>query len=388
MAQESGLNQHPTGLAGSGPHGDRMATLRDELGVQQRRPRGFSDAALRRAVRALQNIVDEPHIDEAALAEFFAVRPVRDQCFAAGIRLRDDIAKHIETSAGDLAPGLLGSANDFCRWRRRFHFKKRRAAGDRSPLLLAEGDSWFHFPLFLRDVVLQLSADHLVWPLGAAGGTLQHMVFGRPGEKEPAYLQALGEWGAQARALLFSGGGNDLIGEASDGASSIAEYVRPFEPRRTAAWHIDTAEFTRRIVLYEASFRHMIAEVAARLPNLPIIVHAYDYVIPCPFDRRDQRRPHWMARDRFFGAVFPRLGIADVGLQAAILREVVDAMNAVQRKLAGGNVAGGSFAQVFHVDLRGALDFGDWADELHPTNAGYAKVSERFRCTLREAGVG
>jgi hypothetical protein len=40
------------------------------------------------------------------------------------------------------------------------------------------------------------------------------------------------------------------------------------------------------------------------------------------------------------------------------------------------------------VDLRGALDFGDRADELHPTNAGYAKVAERFRRTLREAGVG
>jgi len=386
MAQENGLYEHRESFAASGSRLGRIATLRDDIGVRQRRPRGFSDPALQRAVKALQNIVAEPHIDEAALAEFFAVRPVGDQSFAAGIRLRDDIATHIESNEDEVAFGLLGSANDFCRWRRRLHFKKRHAAGDRSPMLLAEGDSWFHFPLFLRDVVLQLSADHLVWPLGAAGETLQNMVFGRPGETEPAYLRALGEWGAQARAFLFSGGGNDLIGEEPNGAPAIAQFVRAYEPRRSAVWHIDTAEFARRIVLYEASFRHMITEIATRLPNLPIVIHAYDYVLPCPFDGRDRRRPHWMARDRFFGAVFPRLGIV-VGLQAAILRKVVDAMNAVQRKLAGGNVAGGSFAQVFHVDLRGALGFADWADELHPTNAGYAKVSERFRRTLREARI-
>jgi hypothetical protein len=62
-------------------------------------------------------------------------------------------------------------------------------------------------------------------------------------------------------------------------------------------------------------------------------------------------------------------------------------MNAVLRRLAGGNVPGGSFAQVFHVDLRGALAIEDWADELHPTNAGYAKLSDRFRVVLRQAAV-
>jgi hypothetical protein len=365
-----------------------MATLRDDLGLGQRRPRGMSDPALRKAVEMLQSIIDQPHIPEEALAEFFTVAPVQGQSFASGIRLRDDIASGIKSSDAGFAPNLMGSANDFCRWRRRHIFKKRRDAGDRSPLLLAEGDSWFHFPVFLRDVVLQLSADHLIWPLGAAGETLDHMVYGRGKGQAPAYLRALAEWGSSVRAFLFSGGGNDLIGEEPDGVSALTKFVRPHEPGRPAAWHLDTPEFARRIVLYEASYRHMIAEVAARQPNLPIVVHAYDYVYPCPFDRRDRRRPHWIARDKYFGAVFPQLGIADVNLQVAILRQVIDAMNAIQRKLAGGNVVGGGFAQVFHVDLRGTLGFDDWADELHPTNAGYAKISEKFRRTLRFAEVG
>ena len=62
-------------------------------------------------------------------------------------------------------------------------------------------------------------------------------------------------------------------------------------------------------------------------------------------------------------------------------------MSGVQRNLADGNFAGDTFVQVFHADPRGGLDFGDQADELHPTNAGYAKVSERFRRTPREARI-
>ena len=359
LADERESQQQPSDRLELAQRARRIATLREELGVVQRRPRGLSDPALRNAIETLQGIVDHPHIPEDALAEFFLVAPVRGQSFASGIKLRDDIASSIKSVDPGFAQRLVGNANDFTRWRRRHIFNKRREAGDRSPMLLAEGDSWFHFPIFLRDIVLQLSADHLIWPLGAAGETLDHMVYGRDRKHAPAYTRALDEWGSSVRALLFSGGGNDLIGEKPHGGSALTEFVRPHEPGRSAAWHLDTPEFARRLVFYEAAYRHMIAEAVARAPNLPILIHAYDYVYPCPLHRNDRRRPHWIARDRFFGGVFPLLGLTDVKLQVDILRHVIDAMNAIQRKLAGGNVAGGSFAQVFHVDLRGTLDFDD-----------------------------
>ena len=365
----------------------RLAVLHEAYGIRQRRPRGVSDPLVRKAIEALQAIAEQPHVSEELLAEFFTVAPTPRQSFAAGIRLRDKVATGLETAGAEVQPSILRNANDFSRWRRRLHFKKRRESGDRSPILLAEGDSWFHFPIFLRDVVVQLSPDHLVWPLGAAGGTLDQMVNGEGPGRTPGYLAALCEWGDLARAFLFSGGGNDLIGEGPDGASAILSFARRFEPGRSAAWHVDTPEFHRKLALYEATYRHLIAEVGARRPNLPIVIHAYDYVLPCPFHRDDRRRPRWMARDRFFGSVLPQLGIVDPQLQSAALRHVVDKMNIVQRKLAGGNVAGGAFAHVFHVDLRGALGPNDWADELHPTNAGYAKVAQRFRKVLRTAGV-
>jgi hypothetical protein len=49
-AKRSGLYRHPTGAPEQTTHAERVATLRDDIGVRQRRPRGFSDAALHRAV--------------------------------------------------------------------------------------------------------------------------------------------------------------------------------------------------------------------------------------------------------------------------------------------------------------------------------------------------
>src|SRR5258708_40018296 len=75
-------------------------------------------------------------------------------------------------------------------------------------------------------------------------------------------------------------------------------------------------------------------------PTMPIIIHGHDYALPYPFGRRDRRKPRWVARDGYFGAVFPHLDIRDNALQTAILHEVINAMNAIQRRLAGGEGGG------------------------------------------------
>jgi hypothetical protein len=369
------------------PGGSRIAILRADFGIGQRRPRGLSDPAVRRAIEALATLALEPKVPEEALAPYFNVTQAVGQSIGEAINLREDIKAEIRVAEPGFAENLLGNANDFARWRRRRLFRARHESGDISPILIAEGDSWFHFPIFLRDVVIQLSQDHLVWPLGAAGDTLHNLVWGPHPKSEPRYVQGLAEWGGKARAFLFSGGGNDLIGVEPDGVNALTKFVKPHEPGRSPVWHIDTPEYARRLVAFEAGYRHILADVGARYPNLPIVIHGYDYVLPYPFGRRDRRKPRWVGRDAYFGGVFKHLGIAEHAVQAAIMREVIDTMNAIQRRLAGGNVAGGAFPNTFHVDLRHTLGPHDWADEIHPSNVGYARIADRFRATLRSAGA-
>ena len=361
--------------------------LRGDLGILQRRPRGLSDPNVRRALEALATLTLEPHVPEEALAPFFNVTQAVGPSVGVAINLREELKAEIRLAEPGFAENLMGNANDFTRWRRRRLFRVRHDSGDPSPILIAEGDSWFHFPIFLRDVVIQLSQDHLVWPLGAAGDTLHHLVWGADPKTEPRYVQGLAEWGGRARAFLFSGGGNDLIGVEPDGINALTKILKTYEPGRSAAWHLDTPEYARRLVAFEAGYRHILADVGARYPNLPIIIHGYDYVLPYPFGRRDRRRPRWVGRDAYFGSVFKQRGITEHAVQAAILHGVVNAMNTIQRRLAGGNAPGGVFPHVFHVDLRHTLGPHDWADEIHPSNAGYARVADRFRTTLRWVGA-
>src|SRR5258708_40185412 len=96
-------------------------------------------------------------------------------------------------------------------------------------------------------------------------------------------------------------------------------------------------------------------------PTMPIIIHGHDYALPYPFGRRDRRKPRWVARDGYFGAVFPHLDIRDNALQTAILHEVINAMNAIQRRLAGGDVVEGGCPHVLHPHLPPTLGAPDRA---------------------------
>ena len=65
---------------------------------------------------------------------------------------------------------------------------------------------------------------------------------------------------------------------------------------------------------------------------------------------------------------------------------MVDRLNERLKTLCGGNNPGGAFPNAFHVDLRNTVSsIGLWADELHPTDKGFALVSAKFETVLKTA---
>lgn len=364
----------------------RLQILNRDMGIRQRRPRGLSSDELRRALASLDELIVDLSLPEETLADFISIEPLPGPRFFAHFALHAEIDAALAATHHDKRH-VLRNIKEFCRQRRHAQFRRRYHAGENRPLLIADGDSWFHFPVFLRDVTLQLSHDHLVLPLASAGDTLKHMVYGAEATRGQRYVGGLRDYGHDAKAFLFSGGGNDLIGIDPTGTPAILSYLRPYERGRSPGWYIDTPEFRRRLAFIEAALRHVLAEVAVRRPHLPVLIHGYDYAQPCPWGTEDQRHPRWTARDHFLGSAARRLGIADPALQRAIARCVIDAINDVQRRLSGGNVEGGAFAHVYHVDVREAVPRDEWADEIHPTNEGYARVADRFRAVLADIGV-
>ena len=329
------------------------------------------------SMRKLQEMMRDPHVDDAVLAPYFTVNPAASRPFSPAVIPNPAL---VDVAApADMQEGLMmmSWANDLSRLRRQEKFKLRIALGDRRPVLVSEGDSWFQFPVLLEDVIDNLHEDYNVWSVDAAGDTLQNMVL-----DNAEYMQALRRNAGSVRAFLFSGGGNDVIGEDAQGNPVIAQVVKRFEQGRPAVWYLDNPALEQRFRFIEDCYRTVLANVAREFPGLPVLCHGYDYPIPGG-GPDDNRHPAWAANDQWIGkAMRERLGINEPALQREIVRLLIDRLNQGLQRVCGGNNQGGAFRDAWHVDVRRVVN-GRWADELHPTNDGFAAVGSRFKSLLQ-----
>lgn len=283
--------------------------------------------------------------------------------------------------------GFLDWANRWSRRRRHQRFERRFKAGEAAPVLVSEGDSWFQFPLILDDTIDQLEPRYLIWSLDAAGDTLANMT--GPGREyvEPLLDRTIGP---RVRGLLFSAGGNDIIGSepGPDGESPVLEkLLRRRQPGLSPASHIREDELEKRLGAIEAGYRQVLETVAAIRPSAFVVGHVYAYAIPA--FAGDPRNPAWTKHGGWLREPLAAKGFVDPAEQRAIVRALIDRLHDRLARLMGGNCPGGAYRHGWLVDCRDVLQgVEDWADEIHPTDApgrGFARVAERFDAVIRAA---
>ena len=343
-----------------------------------------SKDSLKISMAELQRLMRDPDVPESQLRPFFTAYPEASRPFAPAIvpnPERVEVAPPADELEGAT---MMDWANSLSRQRRQSKFKQRRQRGDKSPVLVSEGDSWFQFPILLDDVIDQLFRDFNVWSVDAAGDTLQNMVL-----DQPEYMDALGAQAGNVRAFLFSGAGNDFLGEDSSGRSVLTQILKSFKAGKPAEWYIETDAFARKLSFIEDCYRKVLSTVEAKYPALPVICHGYDYAIPGG-SPGDPRHPIYAAQDKWLGRPMREdLGITDHALQRSIVKLLIDKLNGSLAALCGGNRPGGSFRNAWHVDARGTLStLASWADELHPTDRGFAQVADKYRSVLARAIPG
>lgn len=363
------------------PHAGLVTDERtaDERGAATRlgaRARGRARGRV--SMRELTDMMRDPSIDEAELRPYFTGAPELAKPFAPGIIPNPelvDVAPPRDIVEGAMA---MSWANGLSRMRRQAAFQARIAAGDRKPVLVSEGDSWFQFPVLLSDVIDHLAGDFNVWSVDAAGDTLQNMVL-----DSAEYMQALRRNAGKVQAFLFSGGGNDIVGEDGRGKSVVAQLVKRFQAGQPVGWYLDTPAVEQKLRFVEDCYRRVLDNVAREFPALPVICHGYDYALPGG-GPGETRHPGWAAVDKWLGRPMrEELGIEDLGLQRAIVHELIDRLNLVLQRLCGASHPGGLFRNAWHVDVRGTVG-ARWADELHPTDNGFASVTGLFGDALRK----
>jgi len=259
-------------------------------------------------------------------------------------------------------------------------FKKKKGA-----VLVGEGDSWFDYPPGF-DILDQLEDfGYRVHSVASAGATVEQMVYGPDNDqkvadlfkRDPSQLAETLRFIREEKpaAVLFSGGGNDIAGEE----------LLPLLNHKNAGGdplRMDMVNALFNVTLKQGyrTFLSMVrAEAKQQQRTIPVVGHGYDYAFP------DGRGVINILGFSFLGPwLAPSLN--KKGYNEAegtpIVRRLIDAQNRMIQSLKA------EFPFFHPLDLRGTLTKkSEWANELHPTNAGFKKVAHQFWTRLDSLGV-
>lgn len=264
--------------------------------------------------------------------------------FAPQVRINPELVDD-EGAKADVTMRFFNAMSKRRRQKRYFQKIERGWDGLR---IVSQGDSWFQYPFLMSDVIDQLFDDYAIYSLGADGDLVQDML------DQDEILQAVRQ--QNPHVFLISGGGDDLFGNGM-----LKTALHPFKAGKPAKDY-PNATFGNRlrdvICIYRSIFERLLSE----FPSLKILCHGYDYFRP--------------SNGPWLGKPMAALGIEDKTLQAQIVAEMIDRFNTALVDLAGEFP--GSVVRVSCLDcVRG-----NWHDELHPNNAGYAYVADNFRAVI------
>lgn len=231
-----------------------------------------------------------------------------------------------------------------------------------SPQILAEGDSWFSYWIpgtgnLLNKIDALWGSGRTIYSTAYPGDEARGMLNGRSREALIANLKGY----STLRMVLFSGGGNDIAADNlvsilrtdCSGATQVADCFRTGQP---------DARMTEIMNAYET----LIELRDIHRPEAVIVTHTYSHAIP---DGRGVLCAGPWLLPQMKDAKVP------VALRQPLINVLID-------KFADGLLA--LKDKKFRVvDTRNELGPSDWANELHPTSAGFAKIAQAMDTELK-----
>jgi hypothetical protein len=259
------------------------------------------------------------------------------------------------------------------------------AAGSRTGLVLAWGDSWLAYELGgllplgtdLRDYLVRFGyrvprafCDFSTW------GTIKKMA-AAPEEFCAALDHAITPRGRPS-ALLLSGGGNDSTRSALAGLLNPKGTGPVLDAARTAA-HIE--QLRRHFVGVLGAIKTVYEDADV---EIPVLIPGYDHPVP------NGKGVFPLQREWLFD-VFQEAGYAvgplgvDRDAASTAMAQLIDLLNEMMSQLRGEE-----FPFVRHVDLRGtaaqwAAQSGadGWQDDLHPVDEVFEMMAAKIDSAVR-----
>lgn len=293
----------------------------------------------------------------------------------------------------------------------------------KNKVILAEGDSWFNYPVILSDVLdwIGMEKNMTVYSLAEGGDWLLNMLSARK------YVEQLSV--IHPDVFLISAGGNDLVGR-----SRLAAMVQP-EPTSQEQEHsewakllISTArnrpvpiaeykkerfergiqyiskDFYALLMFFHLQYYFLINGIlrggnddakAGKFPGMQIITQGYDYAIPNDQKKWGLNPLRWyrpvirtfLGHGSWLKTPLELRGIYDEGVQADIVYAMIYLFN--EMMIYTGDIfcrIPGLEGRVFHIDSRGSVGEDGWSDELHPLPAHFKQTAQAFIDCINRTG--
>lgn len=244
-------------------------------------------------------------------------------------------------------------------------------------VLVAEGDSWFDYPL--HDVLKELDDSHGydVESVAHKGDPVEDMAYG-PSQLDDftRRLEKVLTRGP-VKAVLLSGGGNDIAGDVFE---MLLNHSRS-SIRGLNAAVVDGVINQRLRSAYTTIISAVTAVCVDKIGQpLPIVVHGYAHPVP---DGRGFWGGWGLLPGPWLEPGFRRKGYENLVERIALTRKLIDDFNSMIHGVASLN----EFKHVHYLDLRSTLSPGAdykkyWANELHPTKRGFEAIAAKYASLL------
>ncbi len=249
--------------------------------------------------------------------------------------------------------------------------------------IVAEGDSWFAYPnkwffdskpANLVDHLSKLTAKKVNFYSGASNGDeAVDMVSG----KQKHDLVGLLRWHKKGPnrkpvdLLLFSGGGNDIVGK-----NDFERFLKPYRNSYTTGRQcVNLQRLNRKIKQIGLAYQELLDIRDHYSPNTLVMTHTYDYPYPsntgAEFLGGLIKTKAWMKR-------FMEDDNIPDHLQADVIKVFMDAMGDELKRVEAAR------QDIIVVDSRGTLTGKkEWLNEIHPTSNGFKAIAKKMFRTIK-----
>jgi hypothetical protein len=277
-------------------------------------------------------------------------------------------------------------------------------------VILAEGDSWFNYPVILSDVIdwVGMEDNLAVYSLASGGDWLLNMLNAKKYVEELSVMHP--------DVFLMSAGGNDLVGRSRlaavvDPGGSSGEFeqsawavalirgakVVPLDRARFAnGARFISKDFYALLMFFDLQYYFLLDEILtgrtgdganSKFPGIQVITQGYDYALPSHQLGFGWNPLHWfrpfirmfLGHGSWLKTPLQMRGILDPQDQKDIVYAMIYLFNEMMintGKLFCNMPNVGS--KVFHIDSRGSIGPDGWTDELHALPVHFKQIGQTF----------